>query len=110
MSGWISSHEFIWVNLLGQMQARRQKASKSTIRFSLRGYGLRKNNQNAMMAIILFGEHSIIGDYAKAIKADDDSVDISFGATTIRYKYKSPQAWLNNNWESYLIIQFRSPK
>jgi len=42
------------------------------------------NNQNAKMVIILFGEHSIIGDYAKAIKADDDSVDISFGAMTIR--------------------------
>jgi len=69
---------------------------------------LRHNNQNAKKVIILLGEHLIIGDYAKAIKSDDDSVDISFGAITIRYK--SPQAWLNNNWESYLIIQFGSPK
>jgi len=68
------------------------------------------NNQNAKMVIILFGEHSIIGDYTKAIKADDDSMEISFGAMAIRYKYKSPQAWLNNNWESYLIIWFGSPK
>jgi len=52
---------------------------------------LQHNNQNAKMVI-------------KAIKADDDSVDISFGAMAIRYKYKSPQAWLTNNWESYLII------
>jgi hypothetical protein len=69
---------------------------------------LRHNNQNAKMVVILFGEHSIIGDYAKAIKADDDSVDISFGAMTIRYNYKSPQAWMTNNWESYLIIRFGS--
>jgi len=62
------------------------------------------------MGRVLFGEHSIIGDYAKAIKADDDSVDISFGAMTTRYKYKSPQSWLTNNWESYLIICFGSPK
>jgi len=68
------------------------------------------NNQNAKMVIILFGEHSIIGDYAKAIKADDDSMDISFGAMTIQYKYKIPQAWMTNNWESYLIIWFGSPK
>jgi len=46
---------------------------------------LQHNNQNAKMFIILFGEHSIIGDYTKAIKADDDSVDISFGSMTIRY-------------------------
>jgi len=71
---------------------------------------LRHNNQNAKMVIILFGEHSIIGDYSKAIKADDDSVDISFGAMTISYKYKSPQAWMTNNRESYLIIWFGSPK
>jgi len=44
------------------------------------------NSQNAKMVVILFGEHLIIGDYTKAIKADDDSVDISFGAMTIRYK------------------------
>jgi len=62
------------------------------------------------MGRVLFGEHSIIGDYAKATKADDDSVDISFGAMTTRYKYKSPQSWLTNNWESYLIICFGSPK
>jgi len=40
---------------------------------------LRHNNQNAKMVIILFGGHSIIGDYVKAIKADDDSANISFG-------------------------------
>jgi len=71
---------------------------------------LQHNNQNSKMVVILFGEHSIIGDYPKAIKADDNSVDISFGAMTIRYKYKSPQAWMTNNWESYLIICFGSPK
>jgi len=49
------------------------------------------NNQNAKIVVILFGEHSIIGDYAKAIK----------------YKYKSPQVWMTNNWE---IICFGSPK
>jgi len=63
-----------------------------------------------MHVVILFVEHSIIGDYAKAIKADENSVDISFGAMTIRYKYKSPQVWMTNNWESYLIIHFGSPK
>jgi hypothetical protein len=71
---------------------------------------LQHNNQNVKMVIILFGEHSIIGDYAKAIKANDGSVDIGFGAMTIQYKYKSPQAWLTNNWESYLIMPFGSPK
>jgi len=71
---------------------------------------LQHNKQNAKMDIILFGQHSIIGDYAKAIKADDDSVEICFGAMTIRYKYKSPQAWIINYWESYLIICFGSPK
>jgi len=55
------------------------------------------------------GEHSIIGDYAKAIKADGNIVDIRFGAMTIRYKYKSSQAWMTNNCESYLIIWFGSP-
>jgi len=29
---------------------------------------------------------------------------------TIRYKYKNPQAWRTNNWESYLIIHFGSPQ
>jgi len=62
------------------------------------------------MVIILYGEHSIIGNYAKAIKADDDSVDIRFGSMAIRYKYKSPQAWMTNNWESYITIHFGSPK
>jgi len=38
LQGWISSLEFIWVNRLGQMQARRQKASKSTSRFLLQGF------------------------------------------------------------------------
>jgi len=71
---------------------------------------LQHNNQNVKMMVILFGEHSIIGDYTKAIKADDDSVYTSFGAMTIQYKYKSPQVWMTNNWESYLIICFGSPK
>jgi hypothetical protein len=70
---------------------------------------LQHNNQNAKMVIILFGKHSSLAR-PKAIKADDDSVDISFGAMTIRYKYKSPQAWMTNNWESYFIICFGSPK
>jgi len=42
--------------------------------------------------------------------ADDDNVDTSFGAMTIRYKYNSPQAWMTNNWGSYLIIHFGSPR
>jgi len=38
VSSWISSLEFIQVNRLGQMQARRQKASKSASRFLLHGF------------------------------------------------------------------------
>ncbi|MHB1778087.1 MAG: DNA methyltransferase, partial [Acidimicrobiales bacterium] len=64
-----------------------------------------QNNQHDCV-VILFCEHSMAGPYSDAILEMNSEADITWGAMNIKYSWKSPQKWMTNNFETYLIIRF----